>query len=704
MKEQDNNLDEKISRSINGGKVEFDFESWKSKNPEALKALQQGPASSSAKSSTKKLNLWRMIMRSRIIKFVAAAVFVIVFYLVFANFEFKSSGVAFGEVFNKIGDVQSIHARIIQSGKVLELWAKRPNKLRIEYDDGNVEISNGPVLWVIDVKNNTATKKSSWYYEDAQKKGIDVIEAFLQMEYSENFSGFFQEKPVEKVVKGLVTYDLYKVKVEEYGGTIQFESLVESDTHMIYSVLLEAIKDGYTEQILRLDVLDYNQDLVDSVFTFEQGGDMQVIVQEMEKGLEAVNNDKGGATLSGSVVWASNGQPVVGATITCTGGRRKPEGGYEFFVRSITDKDGCWETKGAPKGLVNLDVRSWELDWPALLEFAENISSSRYPSIVVDGQSEYRSLNFKVYKPKEFFATITIDVNDENGQPIEGIGAYLQYCDDNRMNQHVYAKPRIRQFTSNDGRFVADNIWPTEKKVQIFIVPEKDFGSIYATRSAFSEPFIIELQQQYHFDIMVPFVREMEVQVVDVKDKPMEHIAVNVLDWEGAQFYPLSWKMKNVFTDEKGRVTVSGMSPGEEVIVILKRLSDDSSQDKEEILASACYRVEAPTKSEIKRVRLVFDDRPIIITGKTESDFLKQNANVFIMITGDKGEFTMPFMHTKFDESGQFIFKGVLEGQIRILCTSIINGSRETVEQEVVTEAGQTYLLEVSREGIEPVE
>lgn len=654
--------------------------------------------------ASKRIKLKEYVMKGTVLKFAAVAVFVIVFYLVFANFEFKSSGVAFGEVFNKIGDVQSIHARIIQSGKVQELWAKRPNKLRIEYDDGNIEISNGLVLWVIDVKNNTATKKSSWYYEDAQKKGIDVIEAFLQMEYSENFSGFFQEKPVEKVVKGLVTYDLYKVKVEQYGDTIQFKSLVESDTHMIHSVLLEVIKDGYTEQFLRLDVLDYNQDLVDSFFTFEPGGDMQVIVQEMEKGLEAASNDKGGATLSGRAVWASSGQPVVGARVTCTGGRRKPEGGHEFFVRSITDKDGCWEVKGAPKGLVNLGVHSWELDWPAYPVFKENIGSNNNPEIVVDGKSEYSGLDFKVYKPKEFFATITIEVNDENGQPIEGIGAYLQYCDDNRMNQHVYAKPRISQFTSNDGRFVADNIWPTDRKVQIFIVPEGDFGSIYATRNAFSEPFIIEPQQQYNFDITVPFVREMEVQVVDVKDKPMEHIAVNVLDWEGAQFYPLSWKMKNVFTDEKGRVTVSGMSPGEEVIVILKRLSDDSSQDKEEILASASYRVEAPTGFEIKRVRLVFDDRPIIITGKTESDFLKQNANVFIMMMGDKGEFTMPFMHTKFDESGQFILKGVPEGQIRILCTSIINGSRETVEQEVVTEAGQTYLLEVSREGIEPVE
>jgi hypothetical protein len=106
MKEQDNNLDEKISKSINGGRVKFDFESWKSKNPEALKALQQGPESSSAKSLTEDLNLWRMIMKSPIIKLAAAAVIIIAVLIGVSSF--LGGTVTFGDVIEPILNARTV--------------------------------------------------------------------------------------------------------------------------------------------------------------------------------------------------------------------------------------------------------------------------------------------------------------------------------------------------------------------------------------------------------------------------------------------------------------------------------------------------------------------------------------------------------------------------------------------------------------------
>jgi len=53
--------------------------------------------------------------------------------------------------------VQTLHARLITNGKESEVWAKRPNMLRFDYTDGKYEISNGPTIWVVDVKNNKAT-------------------------------------------------------------------------------------------------------------------------------------------------------------------------------------------------------------------------------------------------------------------------------------------------------------------------------------------------------------------------------------------------------------------------------------------------------------------------------------------------------------------------------------------------------------------
>ncbi len=120
MKEQDNNLDEKISKSINGGKVEFDFEGWKSKNPEAVKALQAVAGSSSAKSSTKKLNLWRMIMRSPITKLAAAAVIILAVVLGIPFFGPSSQSVTLAGVYEKIQliDAFTFKTNMVMTGNI----------------------------------------------------------------------------------------------------------------------------------------------------------------------------------------------------------------------------------------------------------------------------------------------------------------------------------------------------------------------------------------------------------------------------------------------------------------------------------------------------------------------------------------------------------------------------------------------------------
>ena len=161
-----------------------------------------------------------------------------------------------------------------------------------------------------------------------------------------------------------------------------------------------------------------------------------------------------------------------------------------------------------------------------------------YPVII----SEYENLDFEVYKPKDFFAQITINVTDENDAPIEGVSGYLVYDDNNEMHGDIYANPKGKQFTGKDGRFDADNIWPTNKAVKLFLGTKGEFCATYATtRYAQMEGFVIEPKGEYHFAITLPFVRQVLVQVVDTDGKLVEGVSVSAINREGVPIFPFEW-------------------------------------------------------------------------------------------------------------------------------------------------------------------
>lgn len=72
-KNDDNRLDEIISRTINSGRPEFDAEKWKQKYPEEFQMLR---SMSAEKAPARRLSIWRVVCQSPVTKLAAAAVII----------------------------------------------------------------------------------------------------------------------------------------------------------------------------------------------------------------------------------------------------------------------------------------------------------------------------------------------------------------------------------------------------------------------------------------------------------------------------------------------------------------------------------------------------------------------------------------------------------------------------------------------------
>lgn len=105
-KKDENWLDERISRAVDFGKVEFDAQKWKEKyilNETAETQLKFKPY----------LNLWRFIMESKVTRYSAAAVIILAMALVLLS-PFGTpgnSGVVLADVQQKVADIETMMIR-----------------------------------------------------------------------------------------------------------------------------------------------------------------------------------------------------------------------------------------------------------------------------------------------------------------------------------------------------------------------------------------------------------------------------------------------------------------------------------------------------------------------------------------------------------------------------------------------------------------
>ncbi len=617
--------------------------------------------------------------------------------------------VAFAEVMEKMAEVQTLHMKFTRGGRSGQAWLKRPNMVRIEYEDGTWEIHNGPTHWVVDEEANKATKRSSWYYQDAQRRGLDVVDMLTELPHTEGFSGFFSEKPGERIRQEGRLLDIYRMETEHYGETLAFEAVVDAQSRMLRSMEIVQTRPGYAPSVaFALSIVEYDQPIADEKFAFEPKEGMTVVVKE-PKPKEAPPAPEKGSTLSGRMVWASTGKPVPDASITLSAGDYvRDESGrsrQEFFTRVETDRQGRWEVSGVPAGMARISPRSWELNWPSVPTFENGLGSLQYPAIQVDGESRYEGLDFTVYKPEELFARITVAVTDEDGKPVEGVGGYLM--GERPAMQHygnVYAAPG-KQFSGPDGTLDARDVWPTEDPVRLHVYQREEHSPL-VTRAVSTEPFVVKSKQSYHFDVVVPYERRMSLRVVDPKGTPLEGVSVAVRDESGGWILPpYRPEEKNLFTDENGRTTLGRLMPGESVIVVLRRLRP-GAEDVTSPMATAWFPARVPKEREVSSLEVTFDDRPIQIEGTIPlpGGPLRSKLLWCTVDRGTKGRELDLLVRSELDDSGAFAFTGVPAGNVRLwyrLFTAEGDLKRWQSENTICTEPGNTYTVKIVGKRVE---
>ncbi len=699
-------IDGLVRTAIGRDHLTFDFERWKREHRKEIDEFHAQTATERTRRHAGAHLIGRLGKRP-MAKLAVAAALVVVFWMGTRRLTDPCSGLAFGEVLAHTAKIQTFHATICENGKESEVWGKRPNMLRCVYDEDIIEISNGPTLWVVNIPFNKATQKSSYYFEGAQRRGLDVIDDFLQVRFTEGLSGFFSEEPVGRVRREGKVFDVYRMEFNTQEGLTNSEALVEAETHLLHSLSIQVGQGDDISGDLKFMVTDYDLPLSDELFTFEPGATMKVTVEEAEPSPAQPMAAEEGSTLSGRITWAHNGKPVSGARLTLWGGGvvTTPDGKNqrEFFENVETDRDGHWHIAAVPEGPIRFSVRSWEFEWPAMPMFTTNVGTSKAPRVIVDGQSEYTGLDFKVYKPDDFYAHLTATVINEDGEPVRNVSAHLMYADSGDMHQHVYATKRRHQYTQRDGRFDDSEIWPTCQSVKMHL-GHKDPNGPYPRRGTYTEPFIIASAQEYHLDIVLPYERELTVQVLDVRGNPLEGICVCLLDsrW-GGSFWPLSYRLEDqVFSDSNGLVHGSGLLPGENILVALKRL-DIEEPDVWNPLATTVTPATAPTGRDVPLVQVTFHDRPIVVEGKIDPGFAIKSCSVHVSVTGEPGDVRhMPFILTKTDEEGHFTLRGVPAGSVRLLYSAVgPNRDSRRGEGRMTVEPGNRYRVEFTEQGLQ---
>ena len=598
--------------------------------------------------------------------------------------------------------VQTLHARLITSeGREAQVWAKRPNMIRFDYVNGTSEISNGPTMWLVAKGGNKATQRSSHYYGDAQARGLDVVDALLQLHLHENFYGFMSEDPIEQITLGNKYFDRYQMRTLVEGGTVEFEALVDADTHLLKTIRVAIDVEGQDKGSFELSILGYDEPVADDMFEPSEGIEIVVETPPKSKAVKQEGSDAKeqaeGSILSGRISWAASSKPVKGAIVTArTGGLYRTTKGDKFFSQTKTNHEGHWRISGAPSGEIEFSVWSWEFAWPAMPTFTTNVGLAQLPKIIVDGQGRYDNLNFKVYKPENLYARVTINLMGKDGVPVEGITCMLvsNQADDCYQDLEY---PRGKRIVSGpDGKIVSRKVWPTNEPVKVRLWNPDNKESPYVVRHIISEPFIVKPRQEYTFNFVLPR-HEFRLQVVNREGKPVQGISVSVAVIAATE--RLQWLSRKCITDREGMVTIMGVLPKEEIVVSLKRYHPDTEEDKKRLIASAGIIMTAPENIYESVSQVTFDDRPIRIEGKApiypNTKRLTVRGKVEKPTRGIVIGSTRP---TFADSEGEFTFEGVSTGLFKLMCfySNVDPNDNEVINMRgaVRVEPGNIYVVE----------
>ncbi|KKK59652.1 hypothetical protein LCGC14_3032250, partial [marine sediment metagenome] len=171
---------------------------------------------------------------------------------------------ALGNVLDKIAAAETLQLEITRDGKSSRLWAKQPQKLRLNEADGTYKIALGGRLWSIDEKANRATSGPSPYFRN-DKPGLDLL-ALLELPDRSHEEDFLQQRPAERVQRDGVECDVYRIEIPAADGTIRLEAIVDAATRRLRSVETKSDRNGQLRPIAKVTMLAVNEPVDEELF------------------------------------------------------------------------------------------------------------------------------------------------------------------------------------------------------------------------------------------------------------------------------------------------------------------------------------------------------------------------------------------------------------------------------------------------------
>ena len=228
-------------------------------------------------------------------------------------------------------------------------------------------------------------------------------------------------------------------------------------------------------------------------------------------------------------------------------------------------------------------------------------------------------------------------------------------------------------------------------------------------RNVQSEPFVVEPGKQYKFQMVLPFARTIDMEVLDPSGKPLTHVAVAAITAAGQRVFPTPTlpdydKYEPALTDSDGHVSVTGLAPGEDVALLLRFLSPEAQDDASPaVLGCVCTRALVGRESGF--CQATFDPRPVRVEGAVVAEPGAEGMIVECLVETQGSERAISVLRTRTDDQGRFRFVPAPVGRVRFSCRWIVNSRSKSLEPEGVVETrpGVAPAVRLSAAGLDVV-
>ena len=252
---------------------------------------------SKTETKTVESSVWKIIMKSKITKFAAAAV--VIFMLILINRSTESTvWASINKAFEQVRYVHAVYLVINSSGEKIkgsEFWVRRPNKFRNDTPE-YLTIDNGIEKLVINKKAKTAQLSDSQQGEFSEAKSVFACVNWLR----EQDPNFAKETPIltkipEECTNQQLVYDgEYKKQPGIQRENMNFKIWIDKNTMLISRMVAFAGQENPDlDSSMELD-FDY-QEISDNMFALDIPNGYKVLPppkQTLFSGIVLDENDK----------------------------------------------------------------------------------------------------------------------------------------------------------------------------------------------------------------------------------------------------------------------------------------------------------------------------------------------------------------------------------------------------------------------------